>query len=200
MPAAGGRFESALPDNLDRAGREIYRNMRRSGGSAREWLTLTWPAARSGPAWVAIWTQCSQIDSFVASTKQYTPVGTDPEDYRDMVMDQDDAFESLMRSVAANLHYRKTGDSESADRMRGLVAPGDEIAPSWLLDSSTEYSRHIHRQKAYLNAQHHTSSSPKKPGVPPKAPKGPKGPKPKGPKGKAKKGDGKGTKKSDEDE
>ena len=45
-----------------------------------------------------------------------------------------------MRSVAAAVHYRKTNDCEAADRMRGLVAPGDEIAPTGLIDESTDDS------------------------------------------------------------
>ena len=59
-------------------------------------------------------------------------------------------MELTLRSLAAAVHLKKTGDAESADRNRGLVAPGDEIAPSWVNDSSMEYSRVVHRQRTYL--------------------------------------------------
>ena len=198
MIAPAGRFESTLPSGLDRAAKEIYRNMRLSRASAREWLALTWPGPKTGPGWVAIWTQCSQIDSFVATLRQSAPYNVDVEDYIDTCLDADDGMESLLRAIAANLHFKRTGDGESADRMRGLVAPGDEIAPSWLLDSSTEYSRHIHRQKAYLHTTHKGDG-----GKGGSANPSSKGPKAKGPKAKgdkAKKGGGRGARKSEEEE
>ena len=49
MGAGQGRFASSLPEGLGWAARDIYRNHRRSGASAREWLTLSWTGARSGP-------------------------------------------------------------------------------------------------------------------------------------------------------
>ena len=195
-----GRFQSALPDGLDRAAREIYRNMRRSGASSREWLSLSWPGNKSGPAWVSAWTQCAEVDSYVTECLQNVPMYTDPDAYVDQCLDSSDVLEAILRSLAATVHYRKTQDSESADRMRGLVAPGDEIAPSWLIDGSIEYSRAIHRQKAYLHAVHHKPAAPSDKsgkGWDRPAPKAPKGPKAKN---KAKKGSGRGKAQDDEDE
>ena len=170
--------------------------MRLCGSSSREWLTLTWPGPRTGPAWVAVWTQCAQIDSFVLSCRHSTPYGVHAEDHIDTCLEADDGMESLLRAVAANVHYKRTGDGESADRMRGLVTPGDEIAPSWLLDSSTEYSRHIHRQKAYLQPTHKYDGGKGKDKPVPKVPKAKKDAK--GPK--AKKGGGRGGQRNDDDE
>ena len=118
-----------------------------------------------------MWTQCAQIDSFVLGCRHNTPYGVHAEDHIDACLDDDDGMESLLRAVAANVHYKRTGDSESADRMRVLVTPGDEIAPAWLLDSSTEYSRHIHRQKAYLHPTHRYDGGKGKDKASPKVPK-----------------------------
>ena len=145
---------------------------------------------------MAVWTQCAQVDSFVLGCRQNTPYGVHAEDHIDACLDDDDVMESLLRAVAANVHYKRTGDGESADRMRGFVTPGDEIAPSWLLDSSTEYSRHIHRQKAYLHPTHKYDGGKGKDKSSSKAPKAKKDAK--GPK--AKKGGGRGNLKTDDDE
>ena len=171
--------------------------MRRSGSSAREWVALSWPGPKSGPAWTAVWTQCSQVDSFVSECCYFAPEFSDVEAHVDGCLDESDVMEAVLRAIASAVHFRKTSDAEAADRMRGLVAPGDEIAPPWLIDESTEYSRVLHRQKAYLAASHHrdkTGKGDKGDGHPNKPPKGPKGPK-----AKAKKGD-KGRGRGDEDE
>ena len=75
--------------------------------------------------------------------------------------------------------------------------PGDEIAPSWLVDGSIEYGRAVHRQKAYLHTVHH------KPTVPNNTGKGNDRPGPTTPtqprvKNKAKKGKGRGKYGDDE--
>ena len=159
---------------------------------------IGWPGAKTGPAWQAAWTQVSQVDSFVSECHYYAPRHVNVEDYVDGCLTESDVMEAVLRAVASSVHYRKTNDCESADRMRGLVAPGDEIAPTWLIDESTEYSRIQHRQKAYLAATHHREKSGK--GVGDKATatttataKPPKGPK-------AKKGNKKGAGRGDSDE
>ena len=125
-----------------------------------------------------------------------SPCTCGPDDYVDQCLDSSDVLEAILRNLAANVHYRKTSDAESAERMRGLVTPGDEIAPSWLVDGSIEYSRAVHRQKAYLNAVHHKPTGPTKAGKGADKATPTKPPKP-GAKGKAKKGQGRGK---DDDE
>ena len=75
------------------------------------------------------------------------PGGYDFDTCLDHHLDKPDVMESALRSLAAAVPLKKTGDAESADRLRGIVAPGDEIAPSWLIDSSTEYPPVVHRQR-----------------------------------------------------
>lgn len=115
---------------------------------------------KSGPDCVASWTQCAQVGSYVVECQQHAPMFTKPEDYVDQCLDSSDVLDAVLRSLAANLRYRKTNDSESADRMRGLAAPGDEMTLAWLVDGSIEYSRAVHQQKAYLSPIHHRPSPP----------------------------------------
>ena len=113
--------------------------------------------AHSELAWAANWTGVGRhLDAVIAGRQfrgRHPPhhaVGHDPEEHLGACLNGDDIMESMLRAVASNILFRKTGDNESADRMRGLSAPGDEVAPSWLVDGSIEHSRVVHRPKGDL--------------------------------------------------
>jgi len=150
MPWEAGRFASALPESLTRAGPDIYTNMRRCGASARDWLMLNWPGDKTGESFKVQWMHCSQIDMWTGTTLAQSPPGWQPEQWVLHRLAQSDELETTLRSLAAAVHFRRTGDSLSAASMRALSAPGDEIAPDWLISTATDDSRLLHRQKAWL--------------------------------------------------
>ena len=67
-------------------------------------------------------------------------------------LERSDEMEIVLRQVASVVYVRQTGDREAGDRLKGLVTPGDNIAPPWLIDEARGYSQQIHKQRAWLKA------------------------------------------------
>ena len=147
--SAMSRF-SSLPEDLPRAGPEIYDGMMRCGTSARDWLNLS-GISRGTPQFQSLWLVCSQLDFWVERERKATPAGWQEADWVRAQLERNDEMEALLRSLAATVHMGRTGDRDACDRMRALAAPGDEVAPSWLLDESRIYSKYIHQQRAWLH-------------------------------------------------
>ena len=148
LGSAVSRF-SSLPEDLLRAGPEIYDGMMRCGTSARDWLNLS-GITRGTAQFQSLWLACSQFDFWVERERKVAPVGWQQSDWVRAQLGRNDEMEALLRSLAATVHVRKTGDRDACDCMRGLAAPGDEVAPSWLLDESRIYSKYVHQQRAWL--------------------------------------------------
>jgi len=65
------------------------------------------------------------------------------------MLSTDDVLEVSLRSLAAWIHHRRTGDSEAANHMLAVRGPGSgtDIAPTWLVtdsgvQSTQEFQRH----------------------------------------------------------
>ena len=54
----------------------------------------------------------------------------------------DDLLEINVRSLAAWLHFKRTGDADAADSMLAVRAPGSmmDVAPNWLLTAAANHS------------------------------------------------------------
>ena len=141
---------SSLPEDLPRAGPEIYDGMMRCGTSARDWLNLS-GITRGTAQFQSLWLACSQFDFWVERERKATPVGWQESDWIRGQLRCNDEMEALLRSLAATVHMGRTEDRDACDCMRALAAPGDEVAPSWLLDESRFYSKYIHQQRAWLH-------------------------------------------------
>ena len=118
---------------------------------------------RTGPQWVSLWQQVSLVDAFVEEQHVSCPTGYHFDTFLDHQLTSSDIMENTLRSLASAVHFKKTGDHESAERMRAIITPGDEIAPGWLADESMEHSRVVHRQRSYLATASKAARDPKDP-------------------------------------
>ncbi|MDA8582908.1 hypothetical protein N9L68_01720 [bacterium] len=155
-PYNSARF-TGLPKDMERAAGEIYASMMRCGTSARDWLMLS-GTPRGTAAWQCLWMLVTQLDIWTDRERATTPRGWSSEEWIQAQLNHSVEMETLLRQLAATVHVRRTGDNEAGDRIRALAMPGEEIAPSWLLDDSRSYSQQIHKQKAWLRAGSRVSS------------------------------------------
>ena len=129
------RWATQLPADYKRAGPEIYRNLRHQGAAgAREWLQQSFSGFRQGGEWQSLWDAACQVDFALGEAK------TEEETF--LLLGTSDLLEINLRSLAAYLYQRRTGDRVGAMEMRAVVAPGNaDIAPTWLVSDSTAHSK-----------------------------------------------------------
>ena len=139
-----------LPADLQRAGPEIYRNIRSEGvSSVRQWVNEQHPTLeqKSSPQYQDLFTTATIVDFEVADCRT-----------EGMLMQKlatSDALVIHLRRLGAFIYLRRTKDKTGANRILGVKAPGTntDIAPKWLLDdanlhSKTEYQRQERGAKA----------------------------------------------------
>jgi len=139
-----------LPADLQRAGPEIYRNIRSEGvNSVRQWVNEQHPSLeqKSSPQYQDLFMTATIIDFELAECKT-----------EGMLMAKlatSDALEIHLRRLGAFIYLRRTRDKAGANRILGIRAPGSntDIAPKWLLDdanlhSKTEFQRQERGAKA----------------------------------------------------
>lgn len=116
---------------------------------------------RSSPQFQTLWLLVSQLDFWVDRERRAVPQGWAEGDWINAQLERCDEMEALLRQVASTVHVKRTGDQEAGDRIRGLVSPGDDIAPSWLIDDSRSYSQAIHKQRSWLRGAQKSNAGPK---------------------------------------
>jgi len=143
------QWHSRLAGDFSRAAPDIYRKIRSNGASSvRSYVTDFFPIdQRSGPLFQSKFEQASQIDFRVAECGSQSQLME--------MLSTDDVLEVSLRSLAAWIHLRRTGDSEAANHMLAVRGPGSgaDIAPTWLVtesgvQSTQEFNRHQHRKGA----------------------------------------------------
>ncbi len=138
-----------LPPDLQRAGPELYRNIRAEGvSSVRQWINEQHPGVeqKNTAQYQDLFMAATIIDFEVADCKTES-----------MLMHKlatSDSLEIHLRKLGAFIYYRRTKDKTGASRMLGIRAPGtnSDIAPKWMLDDAntfakTEYQRIERGQK-----------------------------------------------------
>ena len=138
-----------LPPDLQRAGPELYRNIRAEGvSSVRQWVNEQHPGTeqKNSVQYQDLFMAATIIDFEVADCKTES-----------MLMHKlatSDSLEIHLRKLGAFIYYRRTKDKTGANRMLGIRAPGtnSDIAPKWMLDDAntfakTEYQRIERGQK-----------------------------------------------------
>ena len=137
-PADGGHYHHQLPPGFQRAGLEIYQNMRASGaGSTREWLTTNFQGSRSGALWVDLWTAATTVDFIIGQASSQS------EAVLIATLGSNDIVELSLRRLASYLYASRTKDLSGATHMLGVRPPGaqTDIAPVWLVDNVTQHSK-----------------------------------------------------------
>lgn len=138
-----------LPPDLQRAGPELYRNIRAEGvSSVRQWVNEQHPGVeqKNTAQYQDLFMAATIIDFEVADCRNES-----------MLMHKlasSDSLEIHLRKLGAFIYYRRTKDKTGANRMLGIRAPGtnSDIAPKWMLDDAntfakTEYQRIERGQK-----------------------------------------------------
>ena len=138
-----------LPADLQRAGPELYRNIRAEGvGSVRQWVNEQHAGleAKSSTQFQDLFTAATIIDFELAGCRSESELMAK--------LATSDTLEIHLRKLGAFIYYRRTKDKTGANRMLGIRAPGSgtDIAPKWMLDdanihSKTEYQRLERGQK-----------------------------------------------------
>ena len=139
-----------LPADLQRAGPEIYRNIRSEGvSSVRQWVNEQHPSLeqKNTPQYQDLFMTATIVDFELAECRS-----------EGMLMAKlatSDALEIHLRRLGAFIYLRRTRDKTGANRILGIRAPGSntDIAPKWLLDdanlhSKTEFQRQERGAKA----------------------------------------------------
>lgn len=148
-----------LPADLQRAGPELYRNIRAEGvSSVRQWVN-------EQHAGLEAKNTASFQDLFLAATIiDFELTGCRSENELMAKLATSDTLEIHLRKLGAFIYYRRTKDKTGANRMLGVRAPGTnaDIAPKWMLDdanthSKTEYQR-IERGQKLSKLEHGGSS------------------------------------------
>eukprot|EP00438_Fugacium_kawagutii_P019969 Skav222679 [mRNA] locus=scaffold1471:12611:14497:- [translate_table: standard] len=144
-----------LPSDLQRAGPEIYRNIRAEGvASVRQWVNEQHPGleARNSTQFQDLFTAATIIDFELASCSTEADLMSR--------LAVSDTLEIQLRKLGSFIYFRRTKDKNGALRMLGIRAPGTnaDIAPKWMLDdanlfSKAEYQRMERGQK--LNRLEH---------------------------------------------
>ena len=144
------QYFAALPKDLRRAAPEIYRAIRGEGvTSVRAWLSSNFQGYR-GPGsqqWLDLWVLATQIDMTLATCKSDQEIL-----FR---LSTDDVLESSLRHISAHLYEWRTRDHAGASHMRAFATPGSacDLAPPWLIDDSTSYSKQETQRAVRLFAE-----------------------------------------------
>eukprot|EP00438_Fugacium_kawagutii_P036017 Skav207006 [mRNA] locus=scaffold1554:6879:10419:- [translate_table: standard] len=127
-----------LPADMQRAGPEIYRNIRAEGvASVRQWVNEqhTGLESRNTSQYQDLFTAATIIDFELADCQSEA-----------LLMSRlatSDTLEIQLRKLGSFIYYRRTKDKNGAMRMLGVRAPGTnaDIAPKWMLDDANVFSK-----------------------------------------------------------
>jgi hypothetical protein len=137
------RWHSKLPTDFARAAPDIYRSVRTGGSSSvRDWISSFFAAdQRSTQTFQQKFEQAAQIDFKIATCRTHAELMA--------LLSTDDLLEINLRSLAAWLHFKRTGDTDAADSMLAVRAPGSmmDVAPTWLLTSAANHSTNEFKRK-----------------------------------------------------
>ena len=142
---------NALPDTLQRAGPEIYRNL--IGGAGRkalrdiidDYFPLT---SRQGSSeYLELFNIATSID-FLAQKHKHSAA------HLMQALALDDAAEIRLRRISAWLHEKRTGDKAAARSMLAVQPRGQyaNAAPQWLLEQSQAFSQAEHKTRERVRA------------------------------------------------
>ena len=132
-----------LPADLQRAGPEIYRNIRAEGvASVRQWVNEQHVGleARNTSQFQDLFTAATIIDFELSDCKtEASLMGK---------LAASDTLEIQLRKLGAFIYLRRTKDKTGAARMLGVRAPGTnaDIAPKWMLDDANLHSKVEHQR------------------------------------------------------
>ena len=104
-----------LPPDMQRAGPELYRNIRAEGAaSVRQWISDQHPSleARQTPAFQDLFTAASIIDFELGECKSESAIM--------QKLGTSDTLEIQLRKLGAFIYYRRTKDKTGANRMLGI--------------------------------------------------------------------------------
>ena len=154
------KWGNALPDNMQRAAPEIYRNL--IGGNGRsnlrdiidEYFPLSSRAA--SPEYLELFNIATSID-FLAQRHKHSAAALM------QALAGDDNAEIGLRRITSWLHEKRTGDKTAAKSMLAVQPRGQyaNAAPQWLLDQSQAHSQAEHKtrervESSYVPKQTHT--------------------------------------------
>ena len=127
-----------LPPDMQRAGPELYRNIRSEGAaSVRQWISDQHPSleSRQTPAFQDLFTAASIVDFELGDCKTEMAIM--------QKLGTSDTLEIQLRKLGAFIYYRRTKDKTGANRMLGIRTPGSgaDIAPKWMLDDANAHSK-----------------------------------------------------------
>ena len=132
-----------LPADLQRAGPELYRNIRAEGvGSVRQWVNEQHAGleAKNTTAFQDLFMAATIIDFELASCRSESQVMAK--------LATSDTLEIHLRKLGAFIYCRRAKDKAGANRMLGVRAPGTnaDIAPKWMLDDANTHSKTEYQQ------------------------------------------------------
>ena len=127
-----------LPADLQRAGPEIYRNIRAEGvSSVRQWVNEQHAGleARNTTQFQDLFTAATIIDFELADCRSELDLMSK--------LAVSDTLEIQLRKLGSFIYFRRTKDKNGALRMLGVRAPGTnaDIAPKWMLDDANLFSK-----------------------------------------------------------
>ena len=133
-----------LPSELQRAAPEIYRNIRAEGStSVRNWvLDLVPSGQREGnQQFQDLHSAATIIDFELAQCTSEAALLS--------LLATSDALEVNLRKLSSYVHFKRTKDKSASLHMLGIRAPGTgtDIAPDWLVTSSSDHSKNEHRRE-----------------------------------------------------
>ena len=108
----------------------------------RDWISSFFAAdQRSTQTFQQKFEQAAQIDFKIATCRTHAELMA--------LLSTDDLLEINLRSLAAWLHFKRTGDTDAADSMLAVRAPGSmmDVAPTWLLTSAANHSTNEFKRK-----------------------------------------------------
>jgi hypothetical protein len=139
------QLQYQLPPDLRRAGLEIWTSIRAEGcNSLRQYLKDNRNYVRD---FEGLWPLAAAADFRLATLTTHEALI--------QALTTDDQLEIALRQISAAIFERRTGDSKASQGMRAIRTPGSgaDIAPDWLVDSVSSYSRTEHRRSEQVNSE-----------------------------------------------
>ena len=102
----------------------------------RDWVTDLFPFdQRSTQLFQSKFSEAAMVDFKVAKCRNHKELM--------QLLSTDDTVEIILRSLAAYIHHRRTGDTDASANMLAIRAPGamTDIAPPWMVSDSSQYSK-----------------------------------------------------------
>ena len=124
-----------------RASLEIYGNIRSAGYTLiRTWLSENFVGSKGSKEWGDLWTMAMSVDLKLSEAAN--------DDGIRYLLSTDDQIEIAMRHLSAHVFEGRTKDRAGATKMRAVIIPGTgaDIAPSWLVDSVSSWSKQEHQR------------------------------------------------------